>query len=69
MPIRDENGYLPGQYIIRLRISKGQKDELYSFKNYDSEELIAFRTANEVLVRKLGQEILELYRRKLFQPD
>jgi hypothetical protein len=31
--------------------------------------LIAFRTANEVLVRKLGQEILELYRQKLSQPD
>jgi hypothetical protein len=36
VPIRNEEGFLAGEYIIRLRISKGQKDELYSFKNYDS---------------------------------
>jgi hypothetical protein len=35
VPVRDEAGFIPGQYLIRLKISKGQKDELYSFKNYD----------------------------------
>ena len=25
IPIRDEKGFMPGEYVIRLRISKGQK--------------------------------------------
>ena len=37
IPIRDEKGFMPGEYVIRLRISKGQKGELYSFKNYDND--------------------------------
>lgn len=55
--------------MIRLKIQKGQKDDLYSFKNYDGEDYFAFRTANEVLTRKIGQEIIEVYRKRLTLPD
>jgi len=70
VPVRDSEGkynFMQGRYIIRLRIMKGQQKELYSFSDYEKNDYFAFRTANEVLVRKIGQEILETYRVRLQQ--
>ncbi len=45
MPIKDENGvFIPGKYIIRLKIQKGQPKDLYSFTKGNGESLFAFRT-------------------------
>lgn len=61
--------FIQGRYILRLKIMKGQQKELYSFLDYDRNDCFAFRTANEVLVRRIGQEILETYRQRLQQRE
>ena len=46
MPLKEDKVFLPGKFIIRLKISQGELDELYSYKNYENEELCSFRTEN-----------------------
>lgn len=58
VPLRNpakKNEWVPGKYIIRLRVEMGSQKELYSFRKSDGEELFAFRTENEVLSKKMGQ--------------
>jgi len=69
VPIKDghTNVWLPGMFLVRIKVQKGSQGELYSYKR-DDEEVFAFRTENEVLTKRIGQEILGVYRQKLLNP-
>ena len=71
VPIRDSyiGEYIPGSFIVRLKVQKGNRNEMYSFRKEDRTELFAFRTENEVLTRGIGQEILEIYRQRMMGKD
>ena len=46
MPIRDPyfGEFIAGSYIVRLKVQKGNRNEMYSFRKDDRSELFAFRT-------------------------
>jgi len=56
-----------------VRVLAGNKNIMYSYietecqlnKNSTSDEFIAFRSQNEVLVKEISQEVLKRYRQKL----
>ena len=70
VPIKDaaRNGWEAGMFVVRFKVQRGSKHEMYSFKS-DGTEVFAFRTENEVLCKRMGQEILELYRQRLNSND
>jgi hypothetical protein len=68
--MKDQNqNWDSGMFILRLKVQRGNKNDLYSFKRDDGEEFIAFRTENEVLCQKIGQSILEVYRQRLLSDE
>lgn len=49
MPLKNpqrKNEFVPGRYVVRLRVEMGSQKELYSFRKSDGDELFAFRTEN-----------------------
>ena len=49
MPVKDyENGpYIPGGYVIRIKIDPGKRDEIYSYED-NGIDVFPFRSMNEI---------------------
>lgn len=37
---------MSGMFVLRIKVQRGNKNELYSYRRDDGEELFAFRTEN-----------------------